>query len=363
MKTNVFDENSNEQAAPILTHADFMEIMEATKKGGSFKDAFMQHMDDAGFELLHEGTDYGLTNVGTLFPDARSVNSSPELVKRDTGWVGGVMSQTKHSPFSRIKSLSADLTEDEARAKGYVTAALKVNEVFALLSRSTEPTTIYKKQKMDRDDVLDITDFDVIVWLRSEMRLMLDEEIARAILIGDGRAANSPDKIKEDRIRPIYTDVELYSVHVEILETTDANKQIDEIVRAMRQYKGSGNPTLYTSPEVVTDLLLVKDTLGRRLYKDLSELASALRVKAIVEVEPMTGVEGAVNKRPLFGIIVNLADYTVGSDKGGEVNAFDDFDINYNQLHYLIETRISGALTKPKSAIVLELHDAAEVIG
>lgn len=362
MKKNVFDANGNDsdETHATLTHEDFVAIMESAKKKGSFRDAFIQHMEESGFELQHAGVDYGLTNIGVLFPDARSVTPTPELVKRDTGWVAGVMSATKHSPFSRIKSLSADITEDEARAKGYVTGALKINEVFALLSRSTEPTTIYKKQKMDRDDVLDITDFDVIVWLRSEMRLMLDEEIARAILIGDGRAAVSPDKIKEDRLRPVYTDDELYATHVEILETTP-DKQIDEIVRAMRKYKGSGNPTLYTSPEVVTDLLLVKDTLGRRLYKDLSELASALRVKEIVEVEPMTGIEGSVNKRPLFGIIVNLTDYTVGSDKGGEVSAFDDFDINYNQLHYLIETRISGALTKPKSAIVLELHDAGEV--
>lgn len=357
MKTNVFDQNDTEtEVAPALTHEDFMAITEAAKKNGSFKNAFFQHMEEAGYELQHDdAATYGLNNVGLLFPDARSVTPNPDMIQRDTGWVGTVMSGTKHSPFSRIKSLAADITADEARAKGYIKGTEKVNEVFDLLSRPTEPTTVYKKQKMDRDDVLDITDFDVVLWLRSEMRLMLDEEIARAILIGDGRAAQSNDKIKEDRIRPIYTDVALYAPHVDIKET-DPGKQVDEVVRAMRQYKGSGNPTLFVSPDVVTDLLLTKDTLMRRLYPTMAELAAALRVKNIVEVEIMSGVVNPDNQKPLFGIAVNLGDYTVGSDKGGEVNAFDDFDINFNQLHYLIETRISGALTKPKAALVLELN-------
>ena len=358
---NVFeDQNGTENTAPAaLTHQDFVEIMEAGKKLGSFKDAFIQHMEDAGYELQHADGDYGITNVGMLFPDARAVNPTPDFITRAMAWVGVVMSQTKHSPFSRIKSLAADITPDEARAKGYIKGTQKVNEVFELLTRSTTPTTIYKKQKMDRDDILDITDFDVIVWLRTEMRLMLDEEAARAILIGDGRTALNPDKIKEDRIRPIYTDVDLYAVHVEIKETTP-DKQIDEVVRAMKLYKGSGTPTLFAGPDVITDLLLVKDTLGRRLYPTLTELAAALRVDKIVEVEPMSGVVNATDM-PLFGIIVNLADYTVGSDKGGEVNAFDDFDINFNQQHYLIETRISGALMKPMSALVLEM--TAPLVG
>jgi len=309
-------------------------------------------MEEAGFELQHAGN-YGLDNIGVLFPDAKSVTPTPDFVKRDTGWVAGVMNGTKHTPFSRIKSFSADITEDEARAKGYITGNEKIDEVFELMSRATLPTTIYKKQKLDRDDVIDITDFDVIMWLRGEMRLMLDEEIARAVLIGDGRSNVSNDKIKETSVRPIYTDAELYATHVELVKT-DVDEQIDEIVTAMKYYKGSGSPTLYAAPDTITALLLVKDTLGRRLYPTLTELAAGLRVKDIVEVEVMSGVTSETDK-PLFGIIVNLSDYTIGADKGGDVNAFDDFDINFNQYHYLIETRISGALTKPKSAIVLEL--------
>jgi HK97 family phage major capsid protein len=264
------------------------------------------------------------------------------------------MKGTRHTPFSRIKSFAADITADEARAKGYITGEEKIDEVFELLGRATTPTTIYKKQKLDRDDVVDITDFDVIMWLRGEMRLMLDEEIARAILIGDGRPTSSNDKIKEANVRPIYTDEALYAHRVDIVEAK-AEDRIDEIVKAAKYYKGSGTPSLFASPDVITDLLLVKDTLGRRLYGTLAELAAGLRVKDIVEVEVMAGVVHPDTEKPLFGIIVNLNDYTVGADKGGDVNAFDDFDINFNQYHYLIETRISGALTKPKSALVLEL--------
>ena len=371
MKTNVFDgEGQGVGNTGTLTHSDFTAIMADAKKRGSFREAFMAHMDANGFELMHEGEgdggirrgDYGLENIGVLFPDARNVSATPDFIKRDTGWVGVVLNSTRHTPFSRIKSMAADITPDEARAKGYVTGEEKTEEIFALLSRTTAPTTIYKKQKLDRDDILDITDFDVVAWLRAEMRMMLDEEIARSVLVGDGRDVANPDKINEANIRPIYKDAELYAHRVE-LEKTKPEDIIDEIVRAHRFYKGSGSPVLFTSPEIVTDLLLVKDTLGRRLYPTLTELAAALRVSRIVEVEVMENIDDGdqVAPKALYGIIVNLNDYTIGADKGGDINTFDDFDIDYNQYKYLIETRISGALTKPKSALILEQPMVPEV--
>lgn len=363
MKKNVFDQDGAEDKGgeKVLTHADFTTIMENAKRCGSFKEAFLAHMEANGFELTHAGT-YGLDNIGVLFPDAKSVTPTPEMVSRDMGWVGVVLSGTRHTPFSRIKSLSADITPEAARAKGYVTGNEKTEEVFALLSRTTTPTTIYKKQKLDRDDIVDITDMDVVAWLKAEMRLMLDEEIARAVMIGDGRALVSEDKINETCIRPIYSDAVLYTHRVEITEA-DVNDQIDEIIKGMKNYKGSGAPALFATPDFITDMLLVKDTLGRRLYPTLAELAAALRVSRIVEVPVMENTytgEGPARK-VLLGIIVNLNDYTIGADKGGDVNMFDDFDIDYNQYKYLIETRCSGALTKPKAAIVLE--KAAPVVG
>ena len=273
-------------------------------------------------------------------------------------WVQKVMNGVHHTPFSRIKSLFADITADEARAKGYIKGKMKKEEVFSLLKRTTTPTTIYKKQKMDRDDVVDITDFDVIAWLKKEMRLMLDEEIARAILIGDGRLSSSDDKINETNIRPILTDEDLYTVKANITVATNATGSekakafIDEVIRSRKEYKGSGSPTLFTTEDMVTECLLLEDSLGHKLYKSEAELATTLRVKEIVTVEVMEGVQDK-NSHDVAGIVVNLADYNVGADKGGAVNMFDDFDIDYNQQKYLIETRCSGALIKPYSAIAL----------
>ena len=293
-----------------------------------------------------------------LFPEAKSLNTPPEWIKRDTGWVSVVINGVHKTPFSRIKSQYADLTEDEARAKGYMKGNLKKEQVFTILKRTTSPCTIYKKQKLDRDDIIDITDFDVVKWIRSEMEGQLDEEIARAILIGDGRPSDSDDKVKEDCIRPIVKDVPLFNVKVNVnvpAGATGAEKAdaiIDSVLRSRKEYKGSGNPTLFTTEDWLTEMLLLKDGIGHRLYKTEAELATALRVSKIVTVEVMEGYE--VDNKPLVGVIVNLNDYNVGADKGGAVNMFDDFDIDYNKEVYLIETRISGALTVPFSALVLE---------
>ena len=301
-----------------------------------------------------------------MFPDARSLSNPPEFIKRETGWVTKVMQGTHHTPFSRIKSVFADITEDEARAKGYIKGKLKKEEVFSLLKRTTTPTTIYKKQKMDRDDIIDITDFDVVAWLKSEMRMMLDEEIARAILVGDGRLSSSDDKINESNIRPIWTDADLFTVKATVAvdaAATDDDKAkafIKTAIKSRKDYKGSGNPTLFTTEDVVTDCLLIEDTVGRRIYNSVADLATTLRVKEIVTVEVMEGLTRKVgsNTHTLMGIMVNLADYNVGADKGGAVNMFDDFDIDYNQQKYLIETRCSGALIKPYSAIAIETVSA-----
>ena len=275
-----------------------------------------------------------------------------------------VLGTVHHTPFSRIKSMFADITEDEARAKGYIKGKLKKEEVFSLLKRTTTPTTVYKKQKMDRDDVIDITDFDVIAWLKSEMRMMLDEEIARAILIGDGRLSSSDDKINETNIRPIVSDDDLYTIKSKVTvaaNATGADKAkafIDQVIRSRKEYKGSGNPTLFTTEDMVTECLLLEDKIGHKLYKTEAELATTMRVKEIVTVEVMEGLKDK-NSKEVAGIIVNLADYNVGADKGGSVNMFDDFDIDYNQQKYLIETRCSGALVKPYSAITLTFDTAA----
>lgn len=303
---------------------------------------------------------YGIENIDFLFPDAKSVMDSPTFIQRDMGWVSGVINGTKHTPFSRIKSMAADITADEARARGYVKGNLKKEEVIKLLKRTTDPTTIYKKQKLDRDDIVDITDLNVVAWLKAEMRLMLDEELARAVLIGDGRDAASEDKIDEDKIRPIYKDVDMYSHHVTIDAADTTADIIESIIRARENYKGSGNPTFYTTTGQLTDMLLLKDTTGRKLYRNVSELAAELRVSDIVEVPVMAGVNRDSNGATaggvldLVGIMVNLKDYVMGADRGGEISMFDDFDIDYNQYKYLIETRCSGALVQPKSALVFE---------
>ena len=346
MKQNVFD-NDEMNSGNVLSHSDMMDIISDAKRYGSMKDSFLAHTQN-----------YGIENVDFLFPDPENVNMPPTFIERDMGWVQKVMSGVHHTPFSRIKSMFADITADEARAKGYIKGNLKKEEVFTLLKRTTTPTTIYKKQKMDRDDVVDITDFDVIAWLKKEMRLMLDEEIARAILVGDGRLSSSDDKINETNVRPILTDEDLYTVKANITVAANATGSekakafIDEVIRSRKDYKGSGNPTLFTTEDMVTECLLLEDSMGHKLYKSEAELATTLRVKEIVTVEVMEGVKDK-NSHDVAGIIVNLADYNVGADKGGAVNMFDDFDIDYNQQKYLIETRCSGALIKPYSAIAL----------
>ena len=359
MHTNVF-EGSVETAKNTLSHDDIKAIFADGQRRGSLRDAAND------FVLQHAGT-YGINNIDMLFPDHKAVNATPTFISRRMDWVDGVLTGVNHTPFSRIKSLAADITADAARAKGYVTGALKKDEVIGLLKRLTSPTTVYKKQKLDRDDMVDITDFDVVAWLKGEMRIMLDEELARAILIGDGRDVLHEDKIKDPigasegaGIRSIYYDHDLYAHNVTLTHVADpaarAKAQIEGIIRARKFYKGSGSPVFYTTTDVVTEMLLIKDADGRDIYSSVDQLASKLRVSRIVEVEVMDGVTRTVaaQARALVGIIVNLRDYTVGATRGGELNMFDDFDIDYNQQKYLLETRVSGALTLPKSALVIE---------
>lgn len=347
MKHNVFDQEEFYDDT-TLSHSEMEAIISDAKRYGSLKDSVLAH---------------GITDINYLFPDAQTMDNTPGFITREQTWVNKVMSGVHNTPFSRIKSIFANLTEAEARAKGYIKGRQKVEEVFGLLKRTTTPTTIYKKQKLDRDDVVDITDFDVVAWLKTEMRLMLDEEIARAVLIGDGRLSSSDDKINEQNIRPIWKDDDLYTIkqaiNVTSTATTDqkAKAFIQAAVRARKNYKGSGNPTLYTTEDKLTDCLLMEDTTGRVIYESVDKLATALRVKEIVTVPVMEGqtrTDSDSKTRTLAGIIINLADYNIGADKGGAVNMFDDFDIDYNAQKYLIETRCSGALTVPYSAIALE---------
>ena len=349
MKHNVFDQD--EKKENVLSHSDMETIISDAKRYGSLKESFLAHAQD-----------YGIENIDYLFPEAKSLNTPPEFIKREMGWVQKVMGSVHHTPFSRIKSMFADITEDDARARGYIKGKLKKEEVFSLLKRTTTPTTIYKKQKLDRDDIVDITDFDVVAWLKSEMRMMLDEEIARAILVGDGRLSSSDDKINEQNIRPIWTDADLYTIKSVINVSASATgaeiaeEFIDQSVRAMKNYKGSGSPVCFTTDDMITECLLLKDANGRRIYKDVNEIATAIRVSSIVSVPVMEGLTrtSGSDTFTLKAIIVNLNDYNVGADKGGAINMFDDFDIDYNQQKYLIETRCSGALIKPYSAIALE---------
>ena len=365
MKHNVFDDDTKNQEN-VLSHDDMQEIINDAKRYGSMKESFLAHSTD--IEYASSSQTYGIKTPDYLFPEARNLNTPPEFIKREMGWVTKVMNGVHHSPFSRIKSMFADITEDDARAKGYIKGKLKKEEVFGLLKRTTTPTTIYKKQKMDRDDVIDITDFDVIAWLKSEMRMMLDEEIARAILVGDGRSTSSDDKINEMNIRPIWKDEDLFTIKaaVEVSSTATADQKAKAFIRACvksrKNYKGSGTPSLFTTEDVLTDCLLLEDANGRVIYDTEDKLRTALRVKEIITVPVMEGLtrtDGESNTLSLMGIIVNLADYNVGADKGGAINMFDDFDIDYNQQKYLIETRCSGALIKPFSAISLELKTTA----
>lgn len=344
MKHNVFDgtEMNDEN---VISHSEMKDIITDAKRYGSMKESVLQH---------------GIDDIEYLFPDAKEVNNgAPEFIKREDSWVTEVMNATHHTPFSRIKSTFANITEDEARAKGYIKGKMKKEEFFSLIKRTTEPTTVYKKQKLDRDDVVDITSFDVVAWLKTEMRGMLNEELARAFLIGDGRISGDEDKIDELHIRPIWTDDDLFTIK-SVTRGTDAAdiaaKFIDDAVRARKSYKGSGSPVFYASEDIVTECLLLKDTMGHRLYPTMTELADAIRASKIVPVPVMDGVTRSVSgeTRNLLGIMVNLTDYNVGADNGGSVNMFDDFDIDYNQMKYLIETRCSGAMIKPYAAIAFE---------
>lgn len=341
-------EKEDEKDDGVLMHDAMNAIIGDAKRYGSMKESFLQHAET-----------YGIDQIDYLYPDAKTMQNTPQFIQRDMGWVTKVMSGVHHSPFSRVKSIFADITEDDARAKGYMKGKLKKEEVFGLLKRATTPTTVYKKQKMDRDDVIDITDFDVVSWLKGEMRKMLDEELARAILIGDGRPASSDDKISEEHIRPIMKDEELFAiqakVNVKAADTPDvrAKEFIKTAIRARKDYKGSGQPSLFTTEDMLTEMLLLEDNIGRTLYADEAALARKLRVREIVTVPVMEGVKGK-GQGNLMGIIVNMVDYNIGADKGGAINMFEDFDIDYNQQKYLIETRCSGALVMPYSAIVLE---------
>ena len=345
MRHSVFDNDEG----MVLEHDDMKALMSdvtgSLKRCGSLKDAFLEHADA-----------YGIQDIGTLFPEPHMANPTPEFIKRDTDWVGIVMNGVHHTPFSRIKSRWADITEDEARAKGYIKGKLKKEEVFSLLKRTTQPTTVYKKQKFDRDDVIDITDFDVIAWIKAEMRMMLNEELARAFLIGDGRLASDDDKIDENCIRPICNEPDLFTIRWSVAQGDDDDAWAKNVIRcavkARKNYRGSGNPIMFTTEDFLTAALLLEDTQGYRIYKTEAELATAMRVSKIVTVPVL---EDAVDKdgKTIYAIILNLADYNVGADKGGAVSMFDDFDIDYNQMKYLIETRCSSSLVKPFSAIVL----------
>ena len=355
MKHNVFEGRETDKK-DVLSHDAMETIFKDAKRYGSLKESFLAHADQ-----------YGIKDIEWLFPDAKNVNMPPDFIKRDDSYVQKVMRGVHHVPFSRIKSMHADITADQARAKGYIKGKLKKEEVFTLLKRTTSPTTIYKKQKLDRDDVIDITDFDVVAWLKMEMRMMLDEEIARAILVGDGRLSSDDDKINEMCIRPIATDADLYCVKAPVTVASAATEEeiakafIRTVIKSRKEYKGSGSPTLFTTEDVLTNCLLLEDKNGRIIYDTVEKLATALRVKEIVTVEVMEGAKTKVEsqEKPLMALMVNLVDYYVGADKGGAVNMFDDFDIDYNQQKYLMETRCSGALVKPYSAIAVALDKQA----
>lgn len=344
-KHNIFEDT--EETGMQLSHSDVEAIFADAKRMGSLKDAVLEH---------------GITGISNFFPEDQLAVNQPGLISRNMEWVDAVLNGVHKSPFSRVKSVYANITADEARAKGYIKGTKKVEEQIAALKRNVSPTTIYKLQKLDRDDIVDITDFDVVAWIKQEMRTMLNEEVARAILVGDGRSNLSNDKIDESKIIPIWTDDEVYTIHKAVAPGQDRAKAfIEAAIRARKEYKGSGAPTLFVGPTLLTDMRLIRDTLGYRIYKNDQELADELRVSKIVEVEvldSLTRTDTTLGTLTFGGIIVNLADYNVGATKGGEVTLFDDFDLNYNKYEYLIETRMSGALIQPKAAIALEFTAA-----
>lgn len=381
MKHNVFEDDNGYIARPVISAEDRKQVLKDIKRYGSLSESIKHHMEDENGVLAHAVTPanyptnedgstqtYGIANIDWLFPDVKNFTSgAPEFIMRDQGWANKLLSAVHHTPFSRVKTMFADITADEARAKGYIKGKEKVEEVFTLLKRKIDPQTVYKKQKFDRDDIVDITDFDVVAWVKQEMRGMLNEEIARAILIGDGRSSAYDDKISEDHIKPVYNDAALFTIRVKLPyvanepEDARAKRVIRAAIKARVDYKGSGNPTMYTSAQFHTDMLLLEDSQGYPLYKTDVELATKCRVKEIEEVELLQGVnrsetvEGTTTVYDLAAIIFNPTDYNVGTDRGGEINSFEQFDIDYNQQKYLMETRVSGALVRPKSAIVIEI--------
>ena len=368
MKHNVFEGSENVQNT--ISHAEIHEICRVGKQMGSLKAAVDQAYEEGVLE--HAEGDYGINNIDYLFPDAKAMTTEPELIKRDMGWVDDVFNGVHRTPFKRVKSVFADITEDEARAKGYIKGKFKKEEVFTLLKRTTDPQTIYKKQKLDKDDLEDLEDnFNVLPWIKNEMNMMFREEVARAILIGDGRPSSSDDKIQENHIRPIYNDEDLFTVKVPVevksgaTEDEVARALIKAMVKARKQYKGTGNPTFFTTEDYLTDCLLIENTLGERLYKSEAEVATAMRASKITTVEPMenktisiTAEGGRSTSYPLMGVLVNLTDYNVGAKNGGKTDFFEDFDIDFNQQKYLYEARMSGALKKPFSAISFYLVEA-----
>lgn len=350
MHRNLFEKEKDPKTT--LTHAQFKEIVKDAQECGSFRQSFLAHAQS-----------YGIENIEILFPDAKNVTPTPDYIKRDTEWVAEILNGVKHSPFSRIKSTAADITADEARARGYVKGNLKKEEVIKLLKRTVSPTTIYKKQKLDRDDLIDITDLQVVSWLWSEMRMMLNEELARAILVGDGREAvltngeSNPDKIDEDHIRPIWKEPDMYAERITIPADATPDDMVEAVIRNRKHYKGKGSPKLYADDGWITDIQLLKDKIGRRIYRTKQEIANEMNVAGITEVPVMENqvrTDESGKKYKLLGIIVNLSDYTLGTDKGGEIAKFEDFDIDYNQYKYLLETRCSGTLVHPKSALIIE---------
>ena len=368
MKHNVFEGSENVQNT--ISHAEIHEICRVGKQMGSLKAAVDQAYEEGVLE--HAEGDYGINNIDYLFPDAKAMTTEPELIKRDMGWVDDVFNGVHRTPFKRVKSVFADITEDEARAKGYIKGKFKKEEVFTLLKRTTDPQTIYKKQKLDKDDLEDLEDnFNVLPWIKNEMNMMFREEVARAILIGDGRPSSSDDKIQENHIRPIYNDEDLFTVKVPVSVKSGATEDdiaralIKAMVKARKQYKGTGNPTFFTTEDYLTDCLLIENTLGERLYKSEAEVATAMRASKITTVEPMenktisiTEEGGRSTSYPLIGVLVNLTDYNVGAKNGGKTDFFEDFDIDFNQQKYLYEARMSGALKKPFSAISFYLVEA-----